>query len=211
MTEIKKSIQYQPTDKRLFWIMLRSEYLQWKLNRTPLWCIRKRNRLFKKLFAKIDGNPYTILSPFHAQQGNNTYLGKNFFCNANCQIVDHAEVHIGDNVLFAPNVTILTISHSLDAEQRRVNYFDNSFEPQKRGNLEVDAPVVIGDDVWLATGVTVCPGVTIGSRSVIGAGSVVTRDIPENVLAYGIPCRVVRKITDADRIKIDPEVSIHFR
>ena len=186
--------------------MLKSEYLQWKLNRTPLWRIRKRNRLFKKLFAKIDGTPYTILSPFHAQQGNNTYIGKNFFCNANCQILDHEKVFIGDNVLLAPNVTILTISHPLDAEQRKVARFANSFEPHKRGNIEVNAPVVIGDNVWLATGVTVCPGVTIGNNSVIGAGSIVTRDIPSNVFACGVPCRVIRKITAADRIEIDPSI-----
>ncbi len=151
------------------------------------------------------------MSPFHAQQGNNTYIGKNFFCNANCQILDHEEAYIGDNVLFGPNVTIMTISHSMDAKQRKIEHFANSFEPRKRGNIEINAPVVIGDDVWLAAGVTVCPGVTIGCNSVIGAGSVVTRDIPSNVFACGVPCRVVREITASDSIEIDPAILNNIR
>ena len=185
--------------------MLRSEVVQWKLNHTPLWRIKKRNRLFRKLFAKIDGDPYSILSPFHAQQGNNTYIGKNFFCNSNCTILDHEEVHIGDDVLFAPNVTIITISHPMMVEQRRIHRFENSFEPKKRGNIEIVAPVHIGNNVWIAAGAIVCAGVTIGDNTVIGAGSVVTRDIPSDVFACGVPCRVVRSITEEDRIHFDPE------
>lgn len=191
---------FQPTDKSFFWTMLRSEFLQHKLNRTPLWRIKKRNRLLKKLFGSIDGVPYCIYSPLHVQQGNNIHIGKNFLCNYNLTILDHAKVTIGDNVLIAPNVSILTVSHPMIAEQRIARRFPNSFEMQSRGDWEIIRPVHIGNNVWIATDAIICPGVTIGDNSVIGAGSVVTKNIPPNVLAYGVPCRVIREITDEDRL-----------
>ena len=125
---------FQPTDKSMFWTMLRSEILQRCLNRTPLWNIPKRNWLIKKIVAKVDGKPYCVYSPVRFQSGNNTYLGKNFFCNYNCTFLDHAPIRIGDNVMLAPNVSILTVSHPMMAEQRVVRRFENSFAPQKRGN-----------------------------------------------------------------------------
>ena len=190
---------FNPSDKSMFIKMLRSELLQWKLNKTPLWLVSRRNRLLERIVASIDGRPYCVYSPIHFQQGNNIYIGKNFFCNYDCRILDHDEVHIGDNVMFAPNVTISTISHPLLSEQRIVRNMSNSFEPNGRGDIEIIKPVNIGDNVWLATGVVVCAGVTIGNNSVIGAGSVVTRDIPANVLAFGIPCKAIREITESDR------------
>lgn len=192
-----------PTNKSLFPIMLRSEFFQWILNKTPLWNIPKRNWLFKKIVAQIDGKPYCVMSPIFLQQGNNLYIGRNFFCNHNCLFLDRAEIHIGDNVLLAPNVSILTISHPMQAEQRIVRKFKDSFEPQKRGNYELIAPVTIGNNVWIATGSIVCPGVTIGDNSVIGAGSVVTKDIPPNTFACGCPAKVIRPITEEDRVGIN--------
>lgn len=191
-----------PTDKSMFWIMLRSEVLQWILNRTPLWFIGLRNWLMKKIVAEIDGDSYSFLSPIHFQQGNNTHIGKDWFSNFNCVILDHEEVRIGNNVMFAPNVTISTVFHPMIAKQRNVRHFENTFEPKSRGNVEMNAPVTIGNNVWLGIGATVLAGVTIGDNSVIGAGSVVTRDIPPNVFACGVPCRVVREITEADRVNI---------
>lgn len=201
--KLTSSKLFQPSDKSMFWTMLRSEFLQWRLNKTPLWNIPKRNWLFKKIVAKVDGKPYCVYSPIHLQQGNNLYVGKNFFCNYNCIILDHAKVQIGDNVLIAPNVSILTVSHPMLAEQRIVRNFENSFEPQKRGDYELIAPVTIGNNVWIATGAIICPGVTIGDNSVIGAGSVVTKDIPPNVFACGVPAKVIRRITEKDRIEIN--------
>lgn len=107
--------------------------------------------------------------------------------------MDYAPITIGDNVLLAPNVTITTVNHSLDPEQRRVFDTKDSFHPGKKGNWEIIAPVTIGDDVWIGTGSIILPGVTIGSGSTIGAGSVVTHDIPPNVLAYGVPCKIVKE------------------
>lgn len=110
-------------------------------------------------------------------------------------MMDHATITIGNNVLIAPNVTITTVTHSLNPDQCRVFHTKDSFHPGKKGNWEMIAPVTIGDDVWIGAGAIVLPGVTIGSGTTIGAGSIVTRDIPPNVLALGSPCEVVRKTT----------------
>lgn len=127
-----------------------------------------------------------INPPFYCDYGNHIKVGKNFFANYNCTILDVAQVTIGDNCLFAPNVSIYTAGHPLHSVSRNSAY-------------EYGIAVTIGDNVWLGGNVVVCPGVTIGSNSVIGAGSVVTRDIPEWCVAAGNPCRVIRKITEEDR------------
>ena len=190
----KETKPFQPTDKANFKAMLRSELIQWRLNKTPLWNIPMRNWLLKKLFGSIDGKPYAVQIPFHVSYGKNTHIGKNFVANYNCVILDSAEVRIGDNCMLAPNVSIFTVSHPLDASERAIHSIPNSFEPQGRGNYEIIAPVTIGNNVWIAAGSIVCPGVTIGDNVVIGAGSVVTRDIPSDVFACGVPCRVIRQL-----------------
>ena len=194
---------FNPTNNRMFKTMLRSEMLQWRLNKTPIWFVRLRNSLIRKIVAEIDGNPYSIYSPVYFQQGNNTYIGKNFFCNYNCKFLDHDEIHIGDNVMLAPDVIITTVSHPLLPEQRAVREFENVFEPYGRGDIEINKPVKIGNNVWIATKAIICAGVSIGDNSVIGAGSVVTRDIPPNSFACGVPCRVIREITENDRLEIN--------
>lgn len=129
------------------------------------------------------GKNAVVLSPFHCDYGYNIHIGDNFFANVNLVILDGGRVTIGNNVFIAPNVGIYTAGHPLDTADRRAG-------------LEYARPIAIGDDVWIGAGVQILPGVTIGSRSVIGAGSVVTRDIPEGVLAFGNPCRVVRVIEE---------------
>ena len=139
-----------------------------------------------------------ICPPFHADYGSHTHVGKKFFANYNCTILDVAEVRIGDNVMLAPNVAIYTAGHPVHPDTRNSGY-------------EYGKAVVIGDNVWIGGNSVICPGVTIGSNVVIGAGSVVARDIPDWCVAAGNPCRVIRAITDADRDKlfhqetIDPE------
>lgn len=199
---------FNPANKSMFKIMLRSEILQWVLNKTPIWFVKRRNRLLKKIVADIKGTPYLVYSPIYFQQGNNTYIGKNFFCNYDCKFLDHDEIHIGDNVMLAPGVLLTTVSHPLIAHQRTIKPFKNSFEPQGRGNIEINKPINIGNNVWIAAYSIICGGVTIGDNSIIGAGSVVTKDIPPNVLAMGTPCRVVREITDEDRISDDDFMGI---
>lgn len=195
--------KFNPASKRELWKMLRSEILQRSLNRTALWNIPKRNWLLRKLFGSIDGNAYLVQIPLHVCYGSNIHVGKNFFANYNCIMMDYAPITIGDNVFLAPNVSILTVNHPLVPEQRRIFRTKDSFHPEKLGNWEIIAPVTIGDDVWIGTGSIILPGVTIGSGTTIGAGSVVTRDIPPNVLAAGSPCRVIRPISERDRLILE--------
>ena len=126
--------------------------------------------------------------------GCNTHTGRNFYANYNCVILDVAQVKIGDDVMFGPNVTIATPVHPLLARERKMRTRPDG----SKYDLEYGKPITIEDGVWLAAGVTVTGGVTIGKGAVIGAGSVVTRDIPAGVVDAGVPCKVIRKLTDDD-------------
>lgn len=144
-----------------------------------------RASMIKELFGSCGDKPW-IESPFNCDYGSNIHVGDNFYANNNCTILDCATVTIGDNVMFGPNVSLYTPNHPLDASERQAGY-------------EQAFPITIGHNVWLGGPVTVTPGVSIGDNSVIAAGSVVTKDIPANVIAAGLPCRVLRPITDADK------------
>jgi len=126
-----------------------------------------------------------IEPPFYCDYGKNIFVGKNFYANHNLVILDGATVTFGDNVFIAPGVGIHTAGHPIDAERRNKG-------------LEFALPVTVGSNVWIGAAVTILPGVTIGDNTVIGAGSVVTRNIPANVVAVGNPCRVLRPITQQD-------------
>ena len=141
-------------------------------------------RIVKELLGKSEGA--FINPPFYCDYGSHIEVGKNFFANYNCTILDVAKVTIGDNSLFAPNVSIYTAGHPVHPATRNTMY-------------EYGISVSIGDNVWVGGNVVICPGVHIGNNAVIGAGSVVTKDIPDNVIAAGNPCRVIREITEADR------------
>jgi acetyltransferase-like isoleucine patch superfamily enzyme len=139
-----------------------------------------REAILRKLFGKLGKNPYVEPMLF-CGFGYNIQAGDNFFVNNNCVFVDPGKITFGNNVLIAPQCGFYTALHPLDAERR------NAF-------IEKALPITVGDNVWFGGGVKVLPGVTIGSNVVIGAGSVVTKDIPDGVLAYGNPCRVIRTI-----------------
>lgn len=141
----------------------------------------------KELLGKSDGA--FINPPFYCDYGSHIEVGKNFFANYNCTILDVAKVKFGDNCLLAPNVSIYTAGHPVYPDTR-----NTAFEYGKE--------VTIGDNVWLGGSTVVCPDVHIGSNVVIGAGSVVTKDIPDWSIAAGNPCRVIRKITEADKRKL---------
>ena len=130
-----------------------------------------------------------INPPFYCDYGTHIRVGKNFFANYNCTILDVARVTIGDNCQLAPNVAIYTAGHPVHPDTRNSLY-------------EYGKEVAIGDNVWIGGNSVICPGVRVGSNVVIGAGSVVTRDIPDWCIAAGNPCRVIRKITEADRRKL---------
>jgi maltose O-acetyltransferase len=123
-----------------------------------------------------------IEPPFYCDYGFNITTGKDFYMNFDCVILDVAPVTIGDNVMCGPKVQLLTATHSVNAEERNFS------------GTELGKPIVIGNRVWIGAGVIVCPGVTIGDEAVIGAGSVVTRDIPPGVFAAGNPCKVIKVI-----------------
>ena len=145
----------------------------------------KRQALLKEMFAEIGENCY-IEPPLHANWGGyHTHFGDNVYVNFNLTLVDDTHIYVGDNVMMGPNVVISSGTHPLEPSLR------------EKG-LQYNLPIHIERNVWLGAGVIIMPGVTIGENSVIGAGSVVTKDIPANVVAVGSPCRVLREIADAD-------------
>lgn len=146
---------------------------------------KRRVELLNKLLANMGENCY-IEPPLHANWGCHTHLGNNVYANFNLTLVDDADIYIGDSVMLGPNVVLATAGHPVDSELRRLVY-------------QFNQPIHIGNNVWLGAGVIVLPGVTIGDNSVVGAGSVVTKDIPANVVAVGNPCRILREINEHDR------------
>ena len=159
----------------------------------------KRDAMLKRMFAEIGENCY-VETPFHANWGgHHVHFGKNIYANFNLTLVDDTHIYVGDYTMFGPNVTIATAGHPIDPDLRRQG-------------LQYNMPVHIGKNCWLGAGVIVMPGVTIGDNTVIGAGSIVTRDIPADVVAVGNPCRVLREVGEHDRAyyfrdrKIDPAI-----
>lgn len=159
--------------------------ITYELNRLRPSQTKERMEILRKLFEKTKGN-FTIVSPFFCDYGYNIEIGENFFMNMDCVILDGAKVKFGDNVFVAPHCGFYTAGHPLDVE-RRIS------------GLEYALPITVGNNVWIGAHVCVLPGVSIGDNTVIGAGSVVTKNIPANVLAYGNPCKVIREITENDR------------
>ena len=149
---------------------------------------RSDGELIKKIVKELLGKSENavINPPFYCDYGFNIEVGKNFFANYNCTILDVAKVKIGDNCQFAPNVAVYTAGHPIHPVSRNSQY-------------EYGISVTIGDNVWIGGNSVIVPGVHIGSNTVIGAGSVVTKDVPDWVIAAGNPCRVIRKITEEDK------------
>lgn len=158
--------------------------LVYKLNSIDTSNFEAIAEIVKELFGKSE-NAF-VNPPFHCDYGFNIEVGKNFFANYNCCILDVAKVKIGDNCFIAPNVAIYTAGHPIHPDTRNSGY-------------EYGISVTIGDNVWIGGNTVICPGVNIGNNVVIGAGSVVTKDIPDMTVAAGNPCRVIRKITENDR------------
>ena len=174
---------YDPNDRELVAGREHARDLCQALNASPEADQEPRRRILVELFG-AGGDTVWMQPPFFCDYGSNITLGERVFFNFNCVVLDVCRVTIGSFTLFGPAVQIYTAMHPLDAALRR--------------QQEYGKPVEIGADVWVGGGAIILPGVTIGSRAVIGAGSVVTRDVPEGVFAAGNPCRVIRDITDAD-------------
>jgi maltose O-acetyltransferase len=170
---------YNPLDAELTSDRRRARDLCRELNTSAAKDTDGRMRLLTALFGTV--SDVWIEPPFFCDYGRNLTLGRGVYFNFNCVVLDVMAVKIGDHTLFGPAVQIYTAMHPLDAEERR------------RG-LEFAKPVTIGSDVWVGGAVVICPGVTIGDRAVLGAGSVVTRDVPPDAFAAGNPARVVRRL-----------------
>lgn len=198
MTEKEKMLNgflYDTSDRELAEMRQKAHKLCKQYNDTFEDEEQKRNEITSELLPNLGEGTY-LQGPIQFDYGIFTTFGKKCYANFNLIVLDCCQVKIGNNVLFGPNCTIATPVHPMCAEQRRIlEKSDGTMY-----DYEYAKPITIEDDCWLASNVTICGGVKIGKGSVIGAGSVVTRDIPENVFAAGNPCRVIRKITKADLI-----------
>lgn len=172
------------SDESVFEEQKRARRLTQELNTVDRADFEKIAEIVKELLGKSEGA--FINPPFYCDYGTHIEVGKNFFANYNCTILDVAKVKIGDNCMLAPNVAIYTAGHPVHPDTRATAY-------------EYGIEVTIGDNVWIGGNVVICPGVHIGNGCVIGAGSVVTKDIPDYSIAAGNPCKVIRKITEEDR------------
>lgn len=162
--------------------------LCWEYNKTAPWEKEKRSEILQKLFGTC--HPLTFIEPsFHCDYGFNIHTHGLTVINYNCVILDTSPVSIGANAFIAPGVCIACAGHSIDPVQRSMG-------------VGTSAPITIEDNVWIGANATICGGVTIGEGSVIGAGSVVTKDIPAGVVAAGNPCRVLRPITEKDKLEV---------
>lgn len=183
MTEKEKMLKglaYDAADSELFNERIQAKELCFQYNALAPSKIGERKEIIKKLFGKTKEN-FHIEPNFYCDYGYNIEIGENFYINHNCVMLDCNKITFGDNVFIGPNCGFYCAAHPLDSKTRNTG-------------LESALPITIGDNVWLGGNVTILPGVTIGSDTVIGAGSVVTHDIGAGVVAAGNPCKVLRKI-----------------
>lgn len=188
MTDKEKMLSgklYLASDEELRQDRLRARKLTWLFNQTMEEQMDYRRQLLTELFGYAGKNIH-VNPTFRCDYGYNIKVGDNFYANYDCIILDICKVEIGNNVLLGPRVSLFTASHPIDSQVRATG-------------LECGRPIVIGDDVWIGGSTIVNPGVTIGDRTIIGAGSIVTHDLPDDVIAAGNPCRVLRPLTEEDR------------
>ncbi len=183
---------YIPWDKELTEERERAKDLLFEFNNLKPSKRDERNKIIRELFGSTGENIW-IESPFSCDYGYNITVGNNFYTNTNCTILDCAKITIGNNVLIGPNVSFYTPNHAFDADERNIGF-------------EKSLPISIGDNVWISGSVTIVPGVTIGNNTIIGAGSVVTKDVPANVIAAGVPCKVIRPMTEQDKLGLETAV-----
>lgn len=190
MTEKEKMLAgrlYISYGKELFGERQKVKRVYDKVNNDWHLTIEEKQTLIKSIIGSYGDNFY-MEAPVRFDYGYNLHVGKNFYANFDCIFLDGNRIEMGDNVMLGPRVSLYTASHPIDKDVRSALY-------------EFSKPIKIGNDVWIGGGTTVNPGVTIGSNVVIGSGSVVTKDIPSNVVAAGNPCKVIRTITNSDKKK----------
>ena len=200
MTEMEKMMLgklYDPSDEALSRMRLCAHRLSKDYNDTYEDEAEKRADILKKLVPNLGKDSY-IQGPVQFDYGVNTTFGERCFVNCNFVALDCCPIVIGNDVFFGPNCTLATPVHPLLSEERKLRYKDDGTP----FDYEYAKPIVLEDGCWIATNVTICGGVTVGRNSVIGAGSVVTRDIPAGCFAAGNPCTVIREITAQDSIHL---------
>lgn len=183
MTELEKlkaHIPFDFSDPEVDALKLHAVKYCQKLNALDVTDAEGRDKVIRELFGSVGANP-VVLPVFNCDNGKNIHVGDNFLANYNVTVLDVDEVHIGDHVMIGPNTLISTVNHPLTPKGRR-------------GHLSLIKPVTIGNDVWIGGNVTILPGVTIGNNVVIAAGAVVTKDVPDNTLAGGIPAKFIKAI-----------------
>lgn len=177
---------YLPGDEEIMREQLRYLDKLYDFNATRPSEMDRRNALMKEILAEVGEGCY-IEPPFHANMGgHHVHFGRNVYANFNLTCVDDTHIYVGDYTMFGPDVTLATAGHPLLAELRMQGY-------------QYNMPIHIGKNCWLGAGVIVMPGITIGDNVIVGAGSIVTKDLPDNVVAVGNPCRVLREVNDHDR------------
>ena len=204
MTEKEKMLAgkiYDPNDTELLSLRQAAHRLCQRYNNTFEDETQRRSDIMDELLPNRSDGVY-LQGPIYFDYGVFTKLGKNFYANFNFTVLDVCPVTIGDNVFVGPNVAILTPKHPLAYEDRNPYVSDKGYVTDR----EYGAPITIGDNCWIAGNVTILAGARIGSGCVIGSGSVVTGEIADNMIAYGNPCKPVRKITEQDRLKNKPEL-----
>lgn len=194
---------YDTSDPELCALREKAHALSFKFNTLPEGS-KEQNAARQELLPYVDPTS-TILSPVHFDYGINFKMGARGFINFNLMVLDTCPVILGDDVFVGPNVSFYTPIHPLLSEERKCKVKSNGVVYDD----EYGAPIEVGDGTWIAGSVSIGPGVKIGKRCVIGMGSVVTRDIPDDSLAYGVPCKVVRKITPEDSIYLKKELFGH--
>lgn len=200
-SKIKAGVLFCPADPELKAMKLKTHKLNLDYNCLYEDETEKRNAILDEILGSR-GEGTFLQGPITFHYGKHTHIGDRCFINFNFTVQDDANVFIGDDCNFGPNVTIVTPIHPMLADERkRIKCADGEIR-----RLCYAKPVIIGHDCWFGANVVVCPGVSVGENCVIGAGSVVTRDIPANSFAAGNPCRVIREITEKDSMKYKPEV-----
>lgn len=200
MNEFEKMISgrlYNPADPQLDAYHLQRMALCQQLNQTSLLDQAKVNQLKEELIPSAKGQNLGLFLPFYCEYGSNIHVGKECFINYHCTFLDVAPIRLGDGVMLGSGVTIATPCHPFLKEERAVTEY-----PDGRHDLEYAKPVTIGANCWICSSVTIVGGVTIGAGSIVAAGAVVTKDVPANSLAAGVPARVIRQLDKKDRINV---------
>ncbi len=196
-TELEKCLSgevFNGGDKTLAAMTLNAKRLLKELNNTDYADVKSKKNILQQLFGRVGKNIHVDID-FHCEYGKHIFIGNQVIINMNCTFVDNNIIEIGDNVLIASNVQLYTATHSTKVYERIVEDWDKGMEICKTYAL----PIKIGNGVWIGGGAIILPGVTIGENSVIGAGSIVTHSIPDNCIAVGNPCRVIKHIDNKRR------------